>query len=154
MSISRAKRYSKKRRRSQTNITGSKSKFKRGFYKPVNETYQQPMDRTMNKSIYPEYRSSWELKLMKFLDHNPEVEYWTVEPFPINYLNPKDNQIHRYFVDFMVKFKNGKKILIEVKPEGQKSNPINIAKWEAATQFSKEQGFEFVVMGAKELGIS
>ena len=91
---------------------------------------------------------------MKFLDHNPEVEYWTVEPFPINYLNPKDNQIHRYFVDFMVKFKNGKKILIEVKPEGQKSNPINIAKWEAATQFSKEQGFEFVVMGAKELGIS
>ena len=86
------------------------------------------MDRTMNKSIYPEYRSSWELKLMKFLDHNPEVEYWTVEPFPINYLNPKDNQIHRYFVDFMVKFKNGKKILIEVKPEGQKSNPINIAK--------------------------
>ena len=153
MSISRAKRYSKKRRRSQTNITGSKSKFKRGFYKPVNETYQQPMDRTMNKSIYPEYRSSYELKFYSWCDKNPDIVQWAVEPFFISYISPKDGQPHRYFPDVMIKFKDGKRYLIEIKPSLLVEDAVVQAKAKAAINFCNENGMEFRFITEKDLGI-
>jgi hypothetical protein len=147
-------RYNKKRKRYQTNKTGNKTKFTQGYYKPVNEEkYKQPMDKTMNSSIYPEYRSSWELKFYKFLDSSDLVEYWTTEPFPIPYISPKDGQIHRYFPDVLLKLTNGKKLLIEIKPNNQKSNPINIAKWEAAKEFCKLHNLEFRVFSEDELKI-
>lgn len=147
-------RYKKKKQRAQTNRTGSKSKFKQGYYKPINEEkYRQPLDHTMNALLYPEYRSSWELKLFKFLDNSENVEYWTSEPFPIKYVSPKDGLIHRYFPDALVKFKDGRKFLIEIKPQNQKSDPINIAKWEAAEQFCALHNLKFVVMTENELGI-
>jgi len=122
MAISRP-RYKKKKQRAQTNRTGNKTKFQQGFYKPINEEkYRQPMDKTMNSQIYPEYRSSWELRFFKFLDLSKKVEYWSAEPFPIMYLNPKDGQIHRYFPDALVKMVNGKKLLIEIKPNYQQNN--------------------------------
>ncbi|MCD6370816.1 MAG: TnsA endonuclease N-terminal domain-containing protein [Thermoplasmata archaeon] len=148
MSISKAKRYQSKRRRS------SGSRFKRGFYAPLNEEkYQQPTDRTMNKGILPEYRSSYELKFMKWCDMNPEVEYWGVEPFPIPYVKPTDNQVHRYFPDAIVKFKNGKNFLIEIKPKNQCQDPVNLAKWDAAKKFCEGKDIDFIVMTEKELGI-
>jgi len=154
MAISRGARYSKKRRRAKTNATGSRSKFKRGYYKPLNENkYQQPLDKTMNSQQYPEYRSSWELKLMKWCDSNADVEYWTTEPFAVPYVKPTDNQIHRYFPDFLIKFKDGTKWLIEIKPQNQWDDPINIAKWNSAKEFCLKNGLIFRVMGEKELGI-
>jgi len=154
MSISRAKRYSKKRKRFQTNTHGTKSRFKRGYYKPINEgKYQQPLNNYMNKSLFPEYRSSWELKIMKWLDLNDEVEYWTAEPFAIMYISPKDNKPHRYFPDLLVKFKDGRKHLIEIKPSSQWKDPINLAKWEQAEKFCRERDIKWLVMGEKELGV-
>jgi predicted nuclease of restriction endonuclease-like RecB superfamily len=152
MAISRP-RYKRKKQRYQTNRTGSKSKFERGLYKPMNEEkYRQPQDKYMNSQIYPEYRSSWEKKFFKYCDMNPEIEYWTAEPFSIPYVSPKDGQVHRYFPDVLIK-KNGKKYLIEIKPSYQTSDPVNIAKWESAKQFCEKYGLEFVVLTEKELGV-
>jgi len=145
--MNKYKRYQSKRRRSG-------NKFKRGLYQPINEEkYQKPMDKTMNKGDLPEYRSSWELKLMKWCDVNIDVEYWTTEPFAIPYVKPTDNQIHRYFPDFLIKFKDGTKWLIEIKPQNQWGDPINIAKWNSAKEFCSKNGLIFRVMGEKELGI-
>jgi len=154
MSVSRAKRYTQKRKRKTTNANGGRSKFKRGFYQPINENkYKLPQNDYMNKGPIPEYRSGWELKLMKWCDQNPNVEYWTCEPFAIKYIKPTDGQVHRYFPDFLIKFKDDTKWLIEIKPESQWKDPINLAKWEMAEKFCKENGLIWRIMGAKELGI-
>ena len=152
MAISRV-RYKKKKQRYQTNRTGSKSRYKRGFYIPINEhKYKQPHDKYMNKCEYPEFRSSWEEKFYKYCDFNEEIEYWTTEPFGIQYISPKDGRIHRYYPDLMIK-KNNKRYLIEIKPSSQTSDPVNIAKWESARKFCEKYNMEFFVLTEKELGI-
>ena len=49
------------------------------------------------------YRSSWELKFMKWCDTNSSVLEWGSETTVIPYKSPVDNKIHRYFVDFYIK---------------------------------------------------
>ena len=69
------------------------------------------------------YRSSWEVKVMKYLDDHPGVIWWGSEELVIPYWSPVDNKKHRYFPDFVAKIKqkNGmiKTFVIEVKPEAQ-----------------------------------
>ena len=73
------------------------------------------------------YRSSWELKFMKYCDLNDSILEWGSEEVVIPYRSPLDNRIHRYFVDFYIKVEdmNGqiKKYLIEVKPKRQTAPP-------------------------------
>ena len=73
------------------------------------------------------YRSSWELKFMKYCDLNDSILEWGSEEVVIPYRSPLDNRIHRYFVDFYIKVEdmNGqiKKYLIEVKPKKQTKPP-------------------------------
>jgi len=141
-------RYSKKKKR--TGRTGSR--FKRGFYTPVNEEkYIQPIDKTMNSKSLPEYRSSWEEVFMKYCDQSPKVKTWGTEPFPIKYISPKDNKIHRYYIDFVLLMEDGSKHLIEIKPKNQCQMPVNLAKWEAATDYCKQIGATFSVVTEVEL---
>lgn len=121
------------------------------------------------------YRSSWELKLMIYLDRHPDVLHWSSEEICIPYKSPIDNRVHRYFPDFYVKKKNStgivETLLIEVKPQKQvlppevKSNKskryleevktfgINSAKWKAAKDFCESRKWKFLIMTEKELGI-
>ena len=63
------------------------------------------------------YRSSWELKMMKYCDTTKSIVEWGSEEIVIPYLSPWDGRYHRYFPDFYVKVrsKNGslKKYIIE-----------------------------------------
>ena len=120
------------------------------------------------------YRSSWEVKVMKYLDDHPGVIWWGSEELVIPYWSPVDNKKHRYFPDFVAKIKqkNGviKTFVIEVKPEAQTKPPtqkrktkryiqeaatyvINQSKWKAATEFCKDHGWEFQVITEKHLGL-
>jgi hypothetical protein len=121
------------------------------------------------------YRSSWELKLMMYLDNHSDVINWGSEEIIIPYRSPIDNKIHRYFPDFIVTKinKSGKKetVLIEVKPLSQTKPPkiqekvtkkyitevtnwgINEAKWKAADEYCKDRGWAFHIFTEKELGI-
>ena len=49
------------------------------------------------------YRSSWELKFMRWCDYNKNVLEWGSETTIIPYKSPVDSKIHRYFVDFLLK---------------------------------------------------
>ena len=51
------------------------------------------------------YRSSWECKVMDWLDRNDNIISWASEELIIPYLSPADNKYHRYFPDFLVKAK-------------------------------------------------
>jgi len=120
------------------------------------------------------YRSLWELRVMKYLDDHPEVIWWASEELIIPYYNPIDNKKHRYFPDFVAKMKRKDgtvmTYVIEVKPEIQTKKPeqkrqtkkyiqesmtyiINQSKWKAATEFCKDNGWEFKIITEKHLGL-
>jgi hypothetical protein len=113
-------------------------------------------------------RSSWEWRFMLYCDNNPNVIAWGSEIKAIPYISPKDNKIHRYFVDFFIKAKdkNGQLVnyAIEIKPRTQTVKPkrnckamltymINEAKWEAANKWCEENNFIFKVMTEYDLGL-
>lgn len=122
------------------------------------------------------YRSSWELKFMKWCDTNSSILEWGSETTIIPYKSPVDNKIHRYFVDFYIKVKNKdgliKKYLVEIKPEKFTKPPAipkvqtkrfieevflygtNQAKWKQANQFCEDRGWQFLVLTEKDLGIN
>lgn len=121
------------------------------------------------------YRSSWEKKVYKSFDLNPNVVKWAAEPFAIPYISPKDGKTHRYFPDIIVVAKHprtGKYIttLIEVKPLAQTLPPkggrgkakkrlvqesltyhINQAKWDAARAVCRQKGWKFRVMTEEDI---
>lgn len=120
------------------------------------------------------YRSSWELRVMKYFDEHPNVIWWASEELAIPYKNPVDKKVHRYFPDFIAKMKkkDGKVMtyVIEVKPEKQTKQPIrrrktqkfieesvtyaiNQEKWRAAELFCYEHGWQFTIITEKELGL-
>lgn len=121
------------------------------------------------------YRSSWELRVMMWLDENPDIERWGSEELTIPYRSPVDNQLHRYYPDFVVKFKapNSTEIaLLEIKPEKQTQRPVatkrkrrktlineileyevNQAKWKSAREFCAHKGWKFLVLTEKDLPI-
>jgi hypothetical protein len=119
------------------------------------------------------YRSSWELRVMKYLDENPAVIWWASEELFIPYKSPIDQKVHRYFPDFIARIRQANKeitMVIEVKPFKQTQKPIqkrrtqkflqevatyaiNQEKWRAADLFCKEHGWQFKIITEKELGI-
>jgi len=122
-----------------------------------------------------EYRSTWELRYMKYLDNNPSVVEWGSENIIIPYYNPVEKRTRRYFVDFYAKVltKTGqyKKFIIEIKPQSQcvppkkpkrvsskyrnelKAYVRNQSKWKAARKWAEKRDWEFIVITEKELGI-
>lgn len=123
------------------------------------------------------YRSSWEARLMSYLDKHPDVMWWASEELVIPYISPVDGRPHRYFVDFVVKKRDGETLVIEVKPFKQTQEPllenrldgkgklrrayinevatwgINKSKWKAAEEFCRKRGWRFVIMTEKDLNI-
>ena len=116
------------------------------------------------------YRSSWEYKFMVWCDRSSSVTEWGSEEIVIPYISPADGRRHRYFPDFYVKI-GRKKYMVEVKPLRQTKQPkkqkkqtkayitevvtyaINQAKWEAAREYCKDRGWEFMLITEKELKV-
>jgi len=117
-----------------------------------------------------------ELKAFRWMDNNPNIISWGSESVVIPYMSPVDlnKKIHRYFVDLVAHLRdkegNIKKLLIEVKPSKQTTPPvvsprknkrtmlyeqtqflINTAKWEAAQNWCKRNGYIFLILTEKHL---
>jgi hypothetical protein len=136
-----------------------------GKYKPRNPGKYQG---NSNNIVW---RSTWELRLMKYMDEDPSVLTWGSEELVVPYLHP-DGRVHRYFPDFHVTIRerNGNilKLIVEVKPCLQCKLPvgkrntkhlreqvntynINQAKWAAAREFCKKIVAEFRVVTEDDL---
>jgi len=122
------------------------------------------------------YRSSWEARVMTFLDTNDDILSWASEELIVPYISPVDNRKHRYFPDFLVKVrtKEGKlkTMMLEVKPKKQTQPPeprkrvtkqfmeevktyaVNQAKWKYANEYCVDRGWEFRVLTEDHLGIN
>jgi hypothetical protein len=143
-------------------------KTSKGFFKPKHPSKYN------GDSTNIIYRSSWELKVMKWLDEHPKVIWWNSEELVIPYRSPVDNRMHRYFPDFIAKMRQKDGLVmtyvIEIKPDAQTKMPtqkkktkrylqeaatyaVNQEKWRAADIFCQEHGWKFLVLTEKHLGI-
>jgi hypothetical protein len=145
--------------------------FKSGLFKPVNP------DKYVGDPHKIIYRSSWEQRFCNYCDRNENVVKWSSEPLSIDYWNPLDQKMHKYYVDFYIKTLNSdgsnQEWIIEVKPESQTQRPLyegnmtakklesynynmkvwitNQAKFKAAKEWAKKRGFRFGVVDEKFL---
>lgn len=143
--------------------------YKQGIYTPKNPNkYRGNSDNIV-------YRSSWELRVFKWMDDNPSVLEWASEECVIPYKSPVDLKLHRYFPDIWAKVLGvdgrTKTYLLEIKPEAQANEPkvkkritkqyitevctyaINQAKWKAAREYCMDRKWEFKVLTEKDLGL-
>lgn len=87
------------------------------------------------------FRSSWEEKAFISLDQNFNVLDWISEPFSIPYLF--EDITKNYIPDLLITYKDGRKLLVEIKPECFISHPINQAKFQAAKEYCEAHGMQF-----------
>jgi hypothetical protein len=115
----------------------------------------------------PTYRSSWEFVFMQFCDNNPAILQWASEAIHVNYRNPLTNKPTIYVPDFLIIYvdKSGAKHaeVIEVKPKkemtfenaksvrDQAAVILNMAKWEAARAWCKNQGLTFRIVSEDDI---
>lgn len=140
------------------------SKYRQGVFTPKNKE--------KFKGSHAIYRSGLELKFMRFCDENTNVIFWSSEQIVVPYISPLDGRVHKYYVDNYVVIKEGelvKKYLVEIKPSKQTVPPVtryknkkhllyeqytyikNKAKWQAATEYCRKKGLEFLIITEKEL---
>ena len=123
------------------------------------------------------YRSSWELRCMKYFDLNDNILEWQSEEIAIPYRSPIDGRIHRYYPDFTVIAQQAsggtKTMVVEVKPHYQTEAPkinkskrktkryinevrthaINKYKWDAAREYCKDRKWAFLILTERDLNI-
>jgi len=142
--------------------------YHQGLFKPKNPK------KYMGNANNIVYRSSWEKKMLNYLDSHPDVISYASEEFFIPYLSPIDNKLHKYYPDMLVKRRNKQGIVetlvVEIKPKHQTQPPttkknkrimleesvtfaINQAKWKAAENFCADRKWKFVVLTEENLGI-
>lgn len=112
-------------------------------------------------------RSTWEVSVMKFFDSRADVIRWGSEELSIPYIKPTDGQVHQYFPDFFVEYRdkdgNILREIVEVKPlheseskyakhdRSKEALAVNEAKWKAASLFCENNGMKFRVLTEKSI---
>ena len=100
----------------KNNKPNKKGRFKQGFF-PLDECKKYI-------GVGPIiYRSSWENKFCIYCETNKHVVKWSSEPFEIKYWNPIKEKYSKYHPDFFILLDDGKKLVIEVKPDNQIRKP-------------------------------
>jgi len=116
----------------------------------------------------PRYRSSWEFAVMRMCDENSAIHQWASESVKIPYRDPLTGKATIYVPDFLVVFEDKKRQrrteLWEIKPVNQtlreevgknKYNQAqyvkNIVKWQAASNWCKQNGLFFRIITEKDL---
>jgi len=136
-------------------------KFSKGVYKIKN-----PEKYVGTKS--PMYRSGWEHTFMLFCDNNSSVQQWASEPVRIPYRDPLTGKQTVYVPDFLITYIDRSQKthveMIEIKPSNQQllekvgKNPYNqaqyvknMAKWQAATAWCRNQGIKFRIINESDI---
>jgi len=104
---------------------------------------------------------------MQFCDNNPAILQWASEAIKIPYRNPFTNKQTIYVPDFLIIYIDAKQQkhaeVIEIKPstettmEAARSTrdrayvALNMAKWQAANHWCKQQGMHFRVVTENQI---
>lgn len=94
-------------------------------------------------------RSTYERCYYEFLDNDPAVLTFHVEPFFIKYTF--NGSVHRYHPDVLVTYTNGQRSLVEVKPKALLKLPQNLAKQIAAIEWCEKNDATFKLITESDL---
>jgi hypothetical protein len=141
----------------------------KGIFKPKNpKKYKGDVNNIV-------FRSSYEIRAMRFFDENDDVLEWSSEETVVPYISPIDSRKHRYFPDFLIKIKQKdgtiKTLMVEVKPKAQTQEPkvqskktrkyinevttwgVNQSKWKYAREYCADRQWDFIILTEEHLGI-
>ena len=137
-------------------------------YKGQFSSFENP-DKYLGDITKVIYRSSWERSAFRWCDLNENVDSWASEEMSIYYHHPVMNKTAKYYPDLFIVLKNGKTLVIEIKPKAQTMEPkrplkktkkyvqefgtwlVNQSKWSAARDVCDKNGFEFHIWTEDEL---
>jgi TnsA endonuclease N terminal len=98
------------------------------------------------------FRSGWEEKVMVHLDGDPEVETWTYEQTVIPYVsNIRTKKVRKYYPDFLVKYRDGRTEVIEVKPKRKLEQLTVRKKADSARTWCSDHGYVYRILTEIEL---
>jgi len=99
------------------------------------------------------YKSSYELIVAQYLDNNEKVIKFLYEPISITYslMVRGKAELHKYYPDFLIYFKDGSKEMWEVKPSSQVKWYKNVYKWKYAMAYCKKIGIKFKIITEKDI---
>lgn len=144
ISTSSAKSQLKRKGELRTASERSALSAKQGYYAGKSGWWQSSITGKWEPAA-----SSYEMARMALLDGDSEnVAHWTRDVPLIPYSNGKT-----YTPDIIVTYKNGLKVIEEIKPDFQTSTPLNQKKWAAARTYAQEHGYEFKVLTEHDIGI-
>lgn len=92
------------------------------------------------------YRSSWERVFAEILESSSIVDWFEHQPFCIKYLY--GGRWHRYFPDFVVRLKDGRRLLVELKGEERAQD---LEKYKAGQNYADMYGMEYMVVREKPM---
>ena len=98
------------------------------------------------------YRSGWEQKYMEHLDADETVASWSYEKLIIEYVsNQKTKKVRKYYPDFQIEYKDGKKVVVEIKPSRKLGQLTVIKKIRAAKEWCTTHNMTYKVLTEIEL---
>jgi len=98
------------------------------------------------------YRSRWEQRYMEYLDSDTNVLTWSYEKLIIEYIsNQKTKKIRKYYPDFQVEYRDGKKVIIEIKPSRKLGQASVIKKIRAAMAWCSDHDLIYKILTEIEL---
>jgi hypothetical protein len=98
------------------------------------------------------HRSGWEQKYMVHLDSDSTIHEWSYEKLIIEYVsNVRTGKIRKYYPDFYIEYKDGNKVVIEIKPKRKLDQAIIKKKIAAAEQWCLMHNATYKVLTEIEL---
>jgi hypothetical protein len=111
------------------------------------------------------YRSGLELKCFNVFERSAKIVEWSSEPKFIKIQYIHNGKTRNYHIDAYIKLNNGKRQIIEIKPQSQVDQPQmhkfksnakfvlaldlwqqNMAKWRAAFEYANANDMEFKIL--------
>lgn len=117
---------------------GGKNTYK-GWYESAKCSKSRPM-----------FRSGYELQVHVHLDNNDEVGFYDYEPFQVPYHDTEGKKRH-YTADFIVHYKSGQLMVIEVKNSYTEKEFLDHPKHKALQALCEEHGLECEVWSNKKV---
>lgn len=120
-----------------------KRRRKRGYHRGI---YVSPLAGECK------FRSSWEHKYMLYLDSDTNIFSWSYEKLIIEYVaNRSSGKVRKYYPDFFIQFKDGTKLVVEIK-QSRKLEQLSVKKKSAAAvEWCKAHDATFKILTEIEL---
>jgi hypothetical protein len=96
------------------------------------------------------FRSSFELKFHLHLDKSDDVLNYDYEPFQIPY-HDTEGKLRHYIVDFIVKYKNGQIVCVEIKNNYNKQEYLEGDKYQQIKKLCEENNMSLKILANKEV---